>query len=192
VKKKQFKMLLASNPYLEKWFMENRFWLQTKPEVMLYIVHHPQVLSQFKPGQPIDQNRLWNQASMYVNQLTEQKQSKKLNKKKTETNETALPQKKKKKSGLFSNIKSKFSQLTGSAVAPTSTTLPAIKRPQVRNPFQKHTQHSLQKAQVTRQKRSFPLPKIKLSRRKVMDTMSQTVEMLDVVSALMGRMGNMK
>jgi hypothetical protein len=190
MKKKHLKMMIATNPHLQKWFLENQFWLQTRPEVMLYISQNPQVLQQIKPGVPLDEGKLSKNAEAYVNQLIEQKKKKKEKPAKDVAN---LKPAKPKKKGILANLKSKFASFTNPAAVSKQAKIPAIKPPQfAHKPMSPLHARGNQILPKPKARKTMSLPKVKLSRKKVMESMSQTVEMLDVVSALLGKVGTMK
>lgn len=187
MKKKEFKMLIATNPVLYKWVKENALWLRAKPEVMMYLTQHPEAIKQFRAGQTIDNEKIHKNAQQFMNQLMQERQSKKKDKRQgREDMET--PQKEKKKKGLFSGLRAIFNK---PQIAPASAQMPVLTPPGMRSPGRKGG-HSAVSMPKPVSKPAFRIPKLKISRTKLMSTLNQTTEMLDVVAALMGKAGNLK
>ncbi|MBP1933434.1 hypothetical protein [Ammoniphilus resinae] len=188
MKKKEFKMQLATNPILYQWVKENQMWLKNKPETLLYLMQHPDGLRYFKPGQSVDNEKIARNAHLFMSQMIQERNQKK-EKKKAEPKEKKEPSTTKKK-GLFDGLKNMFPQFAPPAVLPTQMKFPTLKPPARFMPGSRQAGNALPAAKPTKQQ--LRLPKIKVNRRKMMDTLSQTTEMLDVVAALMGKISNIK
>ena|GEM_PF-4671152 len=186
--KKEFKMQLATNPILYQWMMENRVWLKNKPEILFYLTQQPDGLRHFKPGQPIDNEKIMRNAHLFMSQMIQERNQKK-EKKKAPPKEKKEPSGTKKK-GLFDGLKNIFPQFAPPTALPTQMKFPTLKPPIRLMPSSRQAGNALPAAKPA--KPPLRLPKIKVSRRKMMDTLSQTTEMLDVVAALMGKLSNIK
>lgn len=188
MKKKEFKMLVATNPVLYQWMKENAMWLKAKPEVMMYLTQHPEVIKQFRAGQSVDNEKIHKNAKQFMNQMMQERQSRKKDKKQG-MGEKETAQKEKKKKGLFSGLKAMFNK---PVVAPASAQLPVISPPGMRYPGRRGVHTAVSPLPKPVPKPVFQFPKLKISRSKLMSTLNQTTEMLDVVAALMGKAENLK
>lgn len=188
MKKKEFKLLVATNPVLYKWMKENALWLKAKPEVIMYLTQQPDAIKLFRAGQSIDNEKIFKQAQQFMNQVVEERQLKKKDKRQGK-GAAETPKKEKTKKGLFSGLRAMFNKPVVAAQA--SAQLPVLTPPGMRSPGRKGV-HSAAPLPKPVQKPAFRIPKLKISRSKLMSTLNQTTEMLDVVAALMGKAGNLK
>lgn len=180
-------MLVATNPVLYNWIKENAIWLKAKPEVIMYLTQHPEAIKQFRASQSIDNEKIFKNAQQFMNQVMAERQSKKKEKRQRK-GETETPQKEKKKKGLFSGLRALFNK---PVVAPASAQVPVLTPPGMRSPGRKGVPSAVPSPKSV-PKPAFKLPKFKISRSKLMSTLNQTTEMLDVVAALMGKASNLK
>lgn len=196
--KKEFKMQLATNPVLSKWMMENMSWIKSKPEVMRYIVLHPNGMQHFRAGHPVDNETISRNAQRFMSQMMEERANRKRGKVKSNEKVKLQPppkEGKKRIGGLFGNLKSMFPMFGSLPTAPAApAAFPPTLRPPGMIPYARPAGMTTQAAPKVKVKRKSPLrlPKINISRAKLMDTMSQTTEMLDVISALIGKLGSLK
>lgn len=189
MRKKEFKMLVATNPVLYQWLKENSLLIKSRPEIMMYLTQHPDGMKHFRKGQPIDNEKIFENSRLFVNERMKERMEKK-NRHKGEAKEKQ-PKEKGKKGGLLSNLKSMFNKPP--AVVPASSQLPVIQhpgKPVSRVPGAGGVPRSVQPKPVT--PLAFKIPKIKLNRKKLMSTLNQTTEMLDVVGALIGKVSNIR
>ncbi|HJV44554.1 MAG TPA: hypothetical protein VJ824_02380 [Bacillota bacterium] len=185
-------MQLATNPVLSQWIKENQSLLRSKPEIMMYIVRHPNGMGHFRPGQPVDHERLSRSAQQFTSQIQQDRRNRKSRKAKPNLSTAKggdQGERAKERKGLFSGLKNMFPPLGGPLIPASPMKLPVLRPPGV--PFARTAVNS---STTVKPKRKSPLrlPKINISRAKLMETMSQTTEMLDVISALMGKLGSMK
>jgi hypothetical protein len=163
LRRKQFRMLMASNPVLYDWMSKHAGWVKQKPEVMMYLAHHPNAIEHFKPGQPIDNERIARNAQAFMGQKLQERMAKKGKKPVMKDNRQNRP------------------VLSLPPLVPPGHRM-ANKKPAANQAIMSPI-HSIRKSLGT-----FP----RISRRKFIDSMSQTVEMLDVITALMGKLGELK
>lgn len=188
MRKKEFKMLVATNPVLNQWLKENSLWLKSKPEVMMYLTQHPAAIKHFRSGQAIDNEKIYRNSQLFMNEMIKEKRERKNNR--NEEGKQKAPKEKSKKRGLFSNLKSIFSK--SPAVVPASSQLPLLQPPGMRPMGRMPVSPSRPVQKKPTSKQVFKIPKVKLNRKKLMNTLNQTTEMLDVVGALIGKVSNMK
>ena len=195
MRKKEFKMMVATNPALYQWLKENSLWIKSRPEIMMYLTQHPDAMKHFRSGQPIDNEKIFHNSKLFMNERMKERMERK-NRRADQAKEKA-PKEKGKKGGLLSNLKSMFNKAP--AVVPASTQLPVIQHPgRPMNRISAGTPHSVQPNPTSNPKSkptpplAFKIPKIKLNRKKLMSTLNQTTEMLDVVGALIGKVSNIK
>lgn len=169
LRKKQFRMLMASNPVFYDWMSKHAGWVKQKPEIMMYLAHHPNAIEQFKPGQPVDNDRIVRNAQAFMGQMMQERMAKK-GRNRSEKKPVKKVAAKENRSVL---------------------SLPPLVPPGFRMANKKPaTNQALMSPINTIRKSLGTMPR--LSRRKIIDSMSQTVEMLDVITALMGKLGELK
>lgn len=185
-------MLVATNPTLYQWLKENSLWLKSRPEVMLYLTQHPDAIKQFRAGQVIDNEKIYRNSQLFMNEMIKERKERKNRRhseRKAESKEKA-PKEKGQKGGLIGNLLSMFNKTP--AVVPASTQLPVLQPPGMR-PMSRGLAQPPRPIQPTPvSKQGFKIPKIKVNRKKLMSTLNQTTEMLDVVGALIGKVSNIK
>jgi len=185
-------MLVATNPALYQWLKENSLWIKSRPEIMMYLTQHPDGMKHFRSGQPIDNEKIFQNSKLFMNERMKERMERK-NRSAGKSKEKPTKEKSK-KGGLLDNLKSMFNKAP--AVVPTSSQqLPVIQHPG--RPIGRLPAGTTRPIQPQPKIKpvtplAFKIPKIKLNRKKLMNTLNQTTEMLDVVGALLGKVSNIK
>lgn len=191
MRKKEFRMLVATNPALLQWLRENSLWIKSRPEIMMYLTQHPEAMKHFRSHEHIDNEKIFHNSKLFMNEKLKERRERK-GSRKGGGMEGGSPKKKKieKKGGLLSNLKSMFNKVP--TAIPTNAKLPELAQPPRLGVHRlpPRPMPTIKPKPVTPV--SFKIPKIKLNRRKLMSTLNQTTEMLDVVGALLGKVSNMK
>ncbi|RKD25721.1 hypothetical protein BEP19_01910 [Ammoniphilus oxalaticus] len=164
MRKKEFKLLLATNPVLQQWMKENHARLKTNPEILFYLTRHPEGMKHFRSDQPVDNQKIVRESQLFMKELMKEREERRGSRKRRSAVQSAassVPSRKEKGGGpsasvttgvaqpqarrgggLLGNIKALFDKTVTppprSRPSSSQRPLPTLQRPG--QPIQQHRQ----------------------------------------------------
>ena len=77
MRKKEFKMLVATNPVLYQWLKENSLLIKSRPEIMTYLTQHPEAMRHFRSGQAIDNEKIFQNSQLFMKEWVKERKERK-------------------------------------------------------------------------------------------------------------------